>query len=540
MYTRIKTSKKAKYPTMQIVHGVRTGKKVKQKTIAHLGVIKGEKDLRRLLKLAENLISRLQKEGLKIDQKINIKNLKHTTTIYDGFGLVVDKLMELSGFSKVIQNIKGKHSYDLEEIIKLIIIQRLKNPSSKLRTYERQEDNGFHGIKLEQIYRSMDIIESSKEEFQKQAFQTISTFSDEPVECFFFDVTTLYFESIIQDEIRDFGFSKDQKFNTVQIVLALAVDFHGNPIAYETFKGNLSETKTLIPVLESLRKRVKIKKVTVVCDRGLASKKNVKALQETGFNFVIATKLRSISKKYKINDISLYKELPQQDWMGKEYRTLYMTMDHPQYEDTLLISTYSPSRAKKDKEDRRRFLEKLQKKLNDSNETSIKKIINNSGYKKYTSVKKGSSITINQEAIDKDASWDGFHGIAVSKQSNLTAKKALNRYQDLWVIEETFRIAKTTLKTRPIFHWMPHRIESHILLCFITLFMERFLEFLLRKKGTPLTPDKIRKALLGVHSSIFEDVKTKRSGKMESALSKDAEKIFETLKIPTERLTMLD
>ena len=525
---------------MQIVHGIRNGKKVVQKTIAHLGVIKGEKDLKKLQKLAENLIRRLQKEGLKIEEKINIKNLKHKNTIYDGFGLAVDKLMNLSKFSKIIKNIKGNQKFNLEEVIKLIIIQRLKDPSSKLRTHERQKDHGFSGIEIQHIYRTMDIIEPAKEEFQKQAFATISSFSNQPVDCFFFDVTTLYFESIIQDEIKDFGFSKDQKFHTVQIVLALAVDSSGNPIAYETFKGNIAETKTLIPVLESLRKRVTIKNVTVVCDRGLASKANVEALQNSGFNFVIATKLRSISKIYKINDLSLYKELPGQDQIKKDHRTLYMTMDHPQYKDTLLISTYNPSRAKKDKKDRERFLEKLEKKINNSDESSIKKIINNNGYKKYTSVKKGSSISINQEAIDNDASWDGFHGIAVSNNSNLTPKNALCRYKDLWIIEETFRIAKTTLKTRPIFHWVPRRIEAHILLCFITLFIERFLEFLLHKKGTPLSPDKIRRALSCVHTAIFEDIQSKKTGKMESTLSEDSLKIFELLKIPKERLTMID
>jgi len=540
MYTRLKTSKKAKYPTMQIVHGVRKGKKVIQKTIAHLGVIKNKDDLKKLLKLAENLISRLEKEGLKIDQKINIKNLKHKTTIYDGFGLAVDRLMELSEFTKVIKNIKRRQKFDLEEIVKLIIIQRLKYPSSKLRTYERQEDHGFCDIKLQHIYRAMDMIEDSEEEFQKQAFETISSYSNNSIDCFFFDVTTLYFESVIQDDIRDFGYSKDNKFNNTQIVLALAVDSYGNPIAYEVFNGNLSETKTLIPVLKKLRKRISIKNVTIVCDRGLASKTNIEALQKTKFNFVIATKLRSISKKYKINDLSLYKELPGQDQTAKECRTLYMTMEHPQYEDTLLISTYSPSRARKDKEDRKRFLEKLKKKLINSDETSIKKVINNSGYKKYTSIKKGSSISINQQAIDKDASWDGFHGIAVSNGSKLTITNALCRYRDLWHVEETFRIAKTTLKTRPIFHWMPHRIKSHILLCFKTLFIERFLEFLLRKKEIFLTPDRIRRALEGVHTSIFEDVESKKMGKMDSALSKDAMKIFEVLNIKTKRLTKMN
>jgi hypothetical protein len=93
---------------------------------------------------------------------------------------------------------------------------------------------------------------------QKQAFNTVKKYSGEPVDRFFFDVTTLYFESVKQDSIRDFGFSKDQKYHLVQIVFALVVDSQGMPLAYETFKGNLAETKTLIPVLEKLRERFSV------------------------------------------------------------------------------------------------------------------------------------------------------------------------------------------------------------------------------------------------------------------------------------------
>jgi transposase len=170
---------------------------------------------------------------------------------------------------------------------------------------------------------------------------------------------------------------------------------------------------------------------------------------------------------------------------------------------------------------------------------SVKKMISNAGYKKYTNVKKGSALELNQKAIDKDASWDGFHGIAVSNSANLTVEQALSRYKELWRVEEAFRIAKCTLKTRPIFHWKPHRIRSHVLLCFLTLFIERFLEFCLRQAGTPLTPDRIRHALSGVHTTIFEEKDTNKEGQMKSALSENAQKIFKLLGLPTDRATSL-
>ncbi len=540
MYIRLTSSKKSKHQTLQIVEGVREGKKVKQKIIASLGVIKSQKDLEKLRALADHLIQKLEKEGLPPDRKIDVKDLFHKKTIYDGFGAVVHELMQLSGFSNIIKSAQGKHSFDLDEIVKLILIQRFDTPSSKLRTYERQEDHGFHGISAQHIYRAMDAIEPLAAEIQKQAFNIANQISGNLVDCFFFDVTTLYFESVLQDELKDFGFSKDQKFHQVQVVLALVVDSQGIPLAYEVFKGNIAETKTLIPVLEQLRSRFSISNVTVVCDRGLASKPNIEALQNAKFHFVIATKLRSMSKKLKINDVSAYLPLPNQESILEDEKVLVRTMSHPQYEDTLLIATYSPKRARKDREDRERLIEKLKKKLSDkSSESSIKKVVSNSGYKKFTNVKKGSEITIDEKAIEEDQRWDGFHGIAVSNSSKLTIGEALARYRDLWRVEEAFRIVKCTLKTRPIFHWSANRIRSHVLLCFMNLFLERYLEAILKKNGLPLTPEKIRYAISQIHTMVFEDVKSNKVGEMRSMLSPDAINIFNVLGISTKRITSL-
>jgi transposase len=319
------------------------------------------------------------------------------------------------------------------------------------------------------------------------------------------------------------------------------VNEQGIPLAYEAFKGNVAETKTLIPVLTTLRSRFAIQNVTVVCDRGMASRANVQSLQEAGFHFVIATKLRSISEKLKINDRSAYIPLPNQEDIPADERTLFRTLEHPQYPDSLLIATYSASRAAKDTADRERLLEKLREKISENaDETSLKKVISNGGYKKYTTIKPGSSICFNQKAIEADAAWDGFHGIAVSNSAGLSPSEALARYRELWHVEEAFRVAKSSLRTRPIFHWMSHRIRCHVLLCFMTLFFERFLEFLLRKNGSLLTPDKIRCALCGVHTMNFREEASQSTGKMKSGLSADAVKIFKTLGISPLRRTEMD
>jgi transposase len=538
MYIRLTRSKKSKHATIQIVQGIRDGAKVKQKIVASLGVIKSQDDLQKLSKLAEHLIDRLRKEGLPLDLRVQVNKLIHRTTVYNGFKMATTRLMHLTGFVDVLKTSSRKQQFDLEEVLMLILSQQLNLPGSKMRAYERQEEHGFFGINLQNLYRAMDIVEPLSEAFQKQALETAHMFSKRPLDCFFFDVTTLYFESTEQDELKNFGFSKDQKHHCVQIVLALVVDGEGLPLAYETFSGNLAETKTLIPVLTALRKRLCIKNVIVVCDRGMASEANVQAVKKKGFHYVIATKLRSMARSHQINDLSLYTPLPNQDLIPEQDKTLFRVMPHPQYTETTLIATYSPSRARKDQQDRDRLLEKLQMKLSStSEEASIKRIISNHGYKKFTAVKRGSKISLDQEAIEEDRSWDGFHGIAVSNSSGLDVLEALARYRELWHVEETFRVAKHTLKARPMFHWAPRRIRAHILFCFLSLFLERFLEKQLRENGTPLTPDKIQHALAGVHTLHFEDTSIEKLGKMESTLSVEARSIFHVLGLPMDRTT---
>jgi transposase len=126
----------------------------------------------------------------------------------------------------------------------------------------------------------------------------------------------------------------------------------------------------------------------------------------------------------------------------------------------MLVSIYSPSRAWKDKDDREKLLENLKKKILPSDDSSVKNVVSNSGYKKYIKIAQGSSVELNEESIARDVAWDGFHGIVVSNSSGLSSEQALSRYRDLWHVEEAFRVAKCTFKTRPIFHWSPLRIFS--------------------------------------------------------------------------------
>ena len=149
MFIRLKSSKTAKHPTFQIVEGVRDGTKVRQKVVASLGVVKDESDMKKLRNLAENLIRKLEQRGLTPENKsVNFSKLIHKKTVFNGFQLVTDKMMDLVGFSAIAKRAQGKNQFNVEEILKLIILQRIDFPSSKLRMYQRQSDHGLLGVEL--------------------------------------------------------------------------------------------------------------------------------------------------------------------------------------------------------------------------------------------------------------------------------------------------------------------------------------------------------------------------------------------------------
>jgi transposase len=541
MYIRLKTSKKAKHPTVQIVEGYREGNKVKQKTIASLGVVKGPEDKRRLIQLAESLIRRLDKFELSSAEltKVNIESLKHQETVYNGNRTIAERLLEIAGFSKIIENTQGRQSYSILDIVSLIVANRLHVPSSKHRIFERQNDYAYQEIKLQHLYRAMDKILPLKDELLKQAFD-VATDGSASIECMFFDVTTLYFESVKADSkddeegIRDFGWSKDCKFKEVQIVLALVVNKEGVPLAYEAFRGNTAETKTLIPVLKKLRQDFKINRVTIVCDRAMASETNVDAVRSEGFSFILACKLRKLSKKININDLSEFSEIPGQMHVEESERVLIRTLKHPTYENCHLVVSYCPKRARKDKRERERIIERLKTTLRGKGDESVKKLVSNSGYKRYINFKKGADFSLDEKKIREDEEWDGFHGVSVSDDAEVSFLDALSLYRGLWRVEEAFRVEKCAIKARPIFHWTPNRIRAHVLLCFLALYVERYLEWLLRQAGTPLTLDRIRYAMSQMHSIYFQDTVTGKKGIMESSISEDGKAIYKVLGLALE------
>jgi transposase len=369
------------------------------------------------------------------------------------------------------------------ELFRHLVVSRLFSPGSKLKTIDYLER--YQGISYpkDKIYRFLDTlcrkVNRTQDKEGKQQSKTTVTDIKARVEQItfehtkqvlggkitvaFYDMTTLYFESSDEDDLRKTGFSKDGKHQCPQIFLGLLIAGGGNPIGYEIFEGNIFEGHTFIPVLQNVEKKYALGKPVIVADAGLLSDDNRKALEGNGYKYILGARVKNTKDvlKEKILSFKL-----QNDQMA----TI------KQAGDTRLIVSMSDKRAKKDRHNREKGLERLRKRIQSGQLT--KSSINNRGYNKYLKLEGEIKITIDNEKFLADAAWDGIKGYVTN--TKLSAKRVIENYGNLWYIERAFRMNKTDLRIRPIYHHLRNRIEGHICICFtayaILLEMERMLK----------------------------------------------------------------
>jgi transposase len=548
---------------IQICENFREGKKVKQRIVKHIGTSRSEMELRVLEKSAHLFIEESFRERQNQDVLFDAREsvLEREPELFKQAPRNLVNVEHLHEVQKVIEGPRDIFGYAAEEegllnvlpekdreLLSDLISARITEPASKKKTFENLQLYAGFDCSIDKVYRLISKLGKNENAVNKAAFGTAQRLFDDKIDLLFFDVTTLYFESWDQDALRDFGFSKDCKFGQVQVTLALATQNDGFPIGYRLFSGNTAEISTLIECVAEWKKYINLKDVIFVADRGMFSAKNLHALQQAGYLFVVGCPLRKLDKATtdKILDESNYKIRALETngkseliWSGKfDHSMTHREKNSEGKYETFqingrIISSYSSKRAAKDAADRNKLLEKALKKVakktkENSSETDLKSLLGNRGHTKFLSVSDNSAkIVISQEKVEHDASWDGMHG--VFSNTNLDELEILSRYRGLWQIESCFRVSKTNLKMRPIFHFTPERIRGHIALCFLSLVTLKTVEKRLKEKGISITTDKLIDEIRKVGSTIIQDKSTDTTFKVPSKLSKVAAEIYRAM-----------
>jgi transposase len=361
-----------------------------------------------------------------------------------------------------------------ESLFKQLVLARLCFPVSKLKTTDYLSKYQFLDIDVQVVYRYLDkLYNQQKDSVQQISYHHTLSILNNKISVVFYDVTTIYFEAENEDELRKTGFSKEGKHQHPQIVLGLLVSKGGYPLAYDIFSGNQFEGHTMIPIIDAFKSKYKLDKLVVVADAGLLSKENINLLEQGGYEYILGARIKSVDKKLKEQILSL-------ELINGASSTIEVDSK------TKLIISYSEARARKDAYNRERGLKKLEKQIKTGKLT--KASINNRGYNKFLKIESEVKISLCAHKIIADKKWDGLK--AYITNTTLKKEEVLENYKDLWQIEKAFRIAKTDLEIRPIYHRIQRRIEAHICIAFAAYKVYKELERQLKIKDSNLSAEK--------------------------------------------------
>ena len=464
---------------LQIVESYRDKDKTRHRVLCTLG---REEDLMAKGSI-ENLIEKfaaLSKQYLLVSK--SEESLKDAL-IY-GPMLVVNYLWKQLQMQPLLEGIQQQYKieFSLEQAVKLMISNRLINPLSKLaidKWKEKIYGENFDQIELQHLYRSLDILADHKDMVEKSFFEKTRSLFKSTVSIVFYDLTTIYFESQQADALKKYGYSKDNKTDCVQVVIGLVINQDGLPISYHLFPGNTYEGKTVVPLLNRLKKDFLLEKIIFVGDKGIVGNEIMQELSSAGYEYIIAAKISKVSDEYH-QDILNRENYTRIDDIISAYQIIV--------EGQRLVLGYSKKRAERDKKQRELLLERLQKKLDKS---SKPKSIIKSAYNSYLTVEGKSRMIIDPQKVETKEKWDGFFGFYTNNQS-MSNKDIVLTYQMLWQIENSFRILKSTLDLRPVYHWTEKRIHGHIMICFLSLYMLRAIEFRInRQEKLDLSTDEV-------------------------------------------------
>ena len=413
---------------------------------------------------------------------------------------------KITGFHQIFGYIYDSIRFP-KSLLRDLVVARIAYPKSKAATVRYLDQ--YLGIIFseDKIYRFLDTLD--KNELTKIAFDFVSK-KNNGIALIFYDVTTLYFESNDEDDLRKKGFSKDHKNELPQIVIGLFVDRDGYPFDFDFYEGSIFEGHTFPKAIKSLIEKYQFTDLVIVADAGMLSENNIRFLETEKLHYIVGAKLKGLSEKFKerifIHDFT----------KDPIFETdCKIKLETGEITNKRLIIDFSEKRAKKDKFNRERLIKKLEAKIADKKEL-IKK-------SKYLLLEnQGKVVGIDQEKIKQDKRHDGLKGYWTNLKDKIKPIEIINQYHNIWKVEKAFRMSKSDLAERPIFHRKFNRIRGHLLICFCSLLVMKEAEKIL--KPTNLSLIKTIEILGKVGQG--EMVLGKLKFPIDSELNKEAKIIF--------------
>jgi transposase len=495
MYFRVKRT--GGYAYLQIVESFRQKRQVHQRvltTVGRLDVLQASGQLENLMRSGLRFCEKLaviDAHAAGQTQPVQVQSV--------GPDLVFGRLWESLQVGAIIKRAlqERRYEFDVERAIYLTVIHRLFASGSD-RSAERWREGyrlpGTEALNLHHLYRAMaflgeplkdnsgtrvlntprctkDWIEEELFEQRRDLFSTL--------DLVFFDTTSIYFEGQGGDELGQHGKSKDHRPDLPQMVVGLVLDMHGQPLCCELWPGNTADVKTLLPVVDRLQRRFRVRRVVVVADRGMISAETIAAMEsrEIDCDYILGARMRAVKeiRERVLADRRRYQEVTPGRQHSKDPSPL--KVKEVKIGDRRYIVCLNEEQRRKDAADRDAILEALREQL----KRGDKDLIGNKGYRKYLQVTRGERFTIDQKKIKEEALYDGKWVL----QTNLADEPEIIAlaYKELWMVESMFRTMKSILETRPIYHKCDETIRGHVFCSFLALLLKRALEERLEARG---------------------------------------------------------
>jgi Transposase DDE domain len=452
------------YRYLQIAHSVREGKKVRQQVIATLGRLD--------VLQANGQLERLMRSGVRHCQGFAVLDAhaageaEPVAVRRIGPDLVFGRLWQESGLPEALRALlKGRRfEFDVERALYLTVLHRLFACGSD-RSAERWREHylvpGTEGLELHHLYRAMAFlgeplpspelsstgpVRCTKDVLEERLFERRRDLFTE-VELVFFDTTSLYFEGRGGQTLGRRGHSKDHRPDLAQMVVGLAIDVHGNPICCELWPGNTADVKTLVPVIERMRRRFGLRQLTVVADRGMVSQATLEAFEghQPPVGYIVGVRMR---RQTEVNTDVLghrgrwFESVPERT-NPKDPAPLKLKevwVEHRRY-----VVCLNEEERRKDAHDPDAIVAHLRQQLRRGD----KSLVGNKGYRRYLKVEGEGHFQVDEDQLKAEARYDGLW---VLRTNTVYDSETVARvYKTLWTVEQSFRTAKSILETRPVY-----------------------------------------------------------------------------------------
>ena len=496
MFFRQKRSGNRVY--LQIVENTREGSRVKQRVVATLGRV-DELQKKGALESLLQSGARFAEAALLI-QAHRRGDAPVVTSRRIGPALIFERLWRETGCKKVIDDLLADRFFvfPVERAVFLTVLHRLFAPGSDRAADKWRNDyalDGAEDLELHHLYRAMawlgeELEESeqentttpaarcTKDQVEEALFQHRRDIFTE-LDLVFFDTTAIYFEGKGGETLGRRGHSKDHRPDLRQMVVGAVLDGQGRPICCELWPGNAADVKSLVPVVDRLRKRFSIGQICIVADRGMISQETLREMEERNWQFILGARLRS-NKEVRdkvLGRAGRYREVVIPEKNGKPASPL--KVKEVSVEGRRYVVCLNEKQARKDAADRASIVAGLEAQLRKGD----KSLVGNKGFRKFLAARNdGFEIDAKKIALEKryDGKW------ALRTNTNLDTAEVALKYKQLWMVERIFRSAKSLLETRPVYHRNDATIRGHVFCSFLALVLHKELQERLDAQGHDL------------------------------------------------------